>query len=49
MPELISQNEAEILTHLSAWILAEQRFLEMLSDAGCSLDEGRFCMSAEVN
>ena len=48
MPELIPQEEAQNIAALSAWVLHEGRFLEMLADAGCDWDEARFVMTSEV-
>lgn len=38
----------EQMAALSAWCLREQAFLENVLDAGCTLEEARFCMTTEA-
>lgn len=38
----------EQMAALSAWWLREQAFLENVLDAGCTLEEARFCMATEA-
>jgi hypothetical protein len=44
MIELTPQSEAEKIAALSGWIIYEQSFLAMLTDAGCSAAEAAVCM-----
>lgn len=48
MPELCPQEQARDIATLAAWVVYEQSFLRMLTDAGCSQNEARMCMSGEV-
>lgn len=48
MPELTPQEEAQQIAALSAWVLREQDFRQMLTDAGCNDNEARFVMTSEV-
>lgn len=48
MPELTPQEEIQNIAALSAWVLREQDYRQMLQDAGCTDNEARFVMTSEV-
>jgi hypothetical protein len=48
MLELTPQQEAQNIAALSAWVLLAEEFRQMLTDAGCTDDEARYVMTAEV-